>query len=189
MTAIVILTQGMILGSEGQTLPPPAGGSPATNAVSSSPALLVTEGRRQPSYQVFAFNCTLPPITVMNGTTLEVGGQQKIDVSQLAQLTRQERETLAGQLDIPAGAVDNLLEGCSKQASAGAAEVAGKLRVMVVDYKYLLERWTQYHPPTGAEAVKTAALQALQSGDLDKAWTLYTTLPRPVPPTGLRIAG
>ena len=189
MAALVILTQGMILGSDGQTPPPPAGGSPVTNAVSSSPALLVAEGRRQPSYQVFAFNCTVPPITVVNGTTLEVGGQQKIDVSQLAQLTRQERETLAGQLGIPVGAVDNLLVGGSKQPSADAAEVAGKLRVMVVDYKYLLERWTQYHPPTGAEAVKTAALQALKSGDLEKAWTLYATLPRPAPPTGLRIAG
>jgi len=189
MAAFVILTQGMILGSDSQTLPPPHDGSPATNAAPASPALLVAEGRRQPSYQMFAFRCAPPSITVVNGTTLEVGGRQKIDVRRLDQLTRPERETLAGQLAIPAGAVDTLLASCAKQPPADAAEVAGKLRVMVIDYKYLLERWTQYHPPTGAETVKAAALVALQSGDLEKAWTIYATLSRPAPPTGLRVAG
>ncbi len=87
------------------------------------------------------------------------------------------------------GVIDNLLESCSKQAPADAAEVAGKLRVMVIDYKYLLARWTQYHPPTGQEKVKTDALLALQGGDIDKAWKMYIALPRPDPPTGFRIAG
>ena len=67
------------------------------------------------------------------------------------------------------------------------AQVAGKLRDTIIDYKYLLERWNQYHPPTGKEQVKTDALLALRAGDMDKAWELYVDLPRPQPPTGLRV--
>jgi len=126
---------------------------------------------------------------VVDQTTLEVGGKQKIDVSQLDQLTTQEKETLASQFDVPVGVVDNLLKSYSKPAPADAAEVAGKLHAAVIDYKYLLARWTQYHPPTGGEQVKTDALLALQGGEMDKAWKMYIELPRPEPPTGLRIAG
>ncbi len=189
MATFVIMTPGMVLGGDGQTLQPPDGGSPVTNADPSSPALLAAEGRRQPSYQVFAFRCTSPSITVVNETTLEIGGKQKIDVSRLNQLDRAEKETLAGQFDVPVSVVDNLQKSCSKQTPADAAEVAGKLRVMVIDYKYLLERWTQYHPPTGQEKVKTDALLALQGGNVDKAWEMFAALPKPRPPTGFHVAG
>ena len=186
---LVTLTQGMILGSDGQTLQPPDNGSPSAKAEPASPVLLAAEGRRQPSYQVFASGCTAPAITVVNGTTLEVGGKQKLDVSRLDQLTTPEKETLAGQLAVPVVVIDGLLRDCTNQAPADATGLAGKLRVTAIDYKYLLERWTQYHPPTGGEKVKTDALRALQSGDLEKAWAMYVTLPRPEPPGGVRIAG
>lgn len=189
MATLVILTQGMIPGSEGQSLLPPDGGSKATNAEPSSPLLIAAQGRGQPSYQVFAFRCTSPSITVVNETTLEIGGKQKIDISRLDQLTTQEKETLAGKFDVPVGVIDNLLESYSKQTPADAAGLADKLRVTVIDYKYLLARWTQYHPPTGQEKVKTDALLALQGGEIDKAWKMYIDLPRPDPPTGFRIAG
>src|SRR5690349_5873936 len=71
MATLVILTSGMMLGSDSQTLQPPDSGSPATNAEPSSPALITAQGRRQPSYQVYAFRCTSPSITVVNETTLE----------------------------------------------------------------------------------------------------------------------
>ncbi len=189
MATFVIMTQGMIPGSEGQSLLPPDGGSTAAKAEPSSPSLITAQGRGQPSYQVFAFRCTSPSITVMNETTLEIGGKQKIDVSRLDQLDRAEKETLAGQFDVPVSVVDNLQKSCSKQAPADAAEVAGKLRVMVIDYKYLLEKWTEYHPPTGQEKVKTDALLALQGGNVDKAWEMFAALPKPRPPTGFRVAG
>ncbi|MFZ0828012.1 MAG: hypothetical protein WAO02_11370 [Verrucomicrobiia bacterium] len=179
----------MNLGSDGQTLPPPGGGSVSAKSDPSSPALPAAEGRRQPSYQVFAFHFISPAIVVVNATTLEVGGKQKIDVSRLDQLAREEKETLANRFDVPVGVVDCLLRGCTNHAPADATEVAAKLRAMVIDYKYLLERWTRYHPPTGREKVKTDALLALQGGDLDKAWKMYIDLPRPAPPTGFRIAG
>jgi hypothetical protein len=189
LTAFVTLTQGMIFGSDGQTLQPPDNGSPSAKAEPASPVLLAAEGRRQPSYQVFVSGCTAPAITVVNGTTLEVGGKQKIDVSRLDQLTTPEKETLAGQLEVPVVVLDCLLRGCTNQTPADATGLAGKLRVTAIDFKYLLEQWTQYHPPTGGEKVKTDALQALQGGDLEKAWAMYVTLPRPEPPGGFRIAG
>jgi hypothetical protein len=189
VAAFVILTQGMILGSDGQTLQPPDKGSQSAKAEPASPALLAAEGRRQPSYQVFAYSCTAPAITMVNATTLEVGGKQKIDVSRLDQLTTPEKETLAGQLAVPVVVIDCLLRGCTNQTPADATGLAGKLRVTAIDYKYLLEKWTQYQPPTGGEKVKTDALLALQGGDLEKAWAMYVTLPRPEPPGGFRIAG
>jgi len=189
LAALVTLTQGMILGSDGQTLQPPDNGSQSAKAEPASPVLLAAEGRRQPGYQVFASSCTAPAITVVNGTTLEVGGKQKIDISRLDQLTTPDKQTLAGQLEVPVVVLDCLLRGCTNQTPADATGLAGKLRVTAIDYKYLLERWTQYHPPTGGEKVKTDALQALQGGDLEKAWAMYLTLPRPEPPGGVRIAG
>jgi len=189
LAAIAVLTQGLIFGSDGQTLPPPAKGRPSAKAEPASPELLAAEGRRQPSYQVFACGCPAPAITVVNGTTLEVGGKQKIDVSRLAQLTAPDKQTLAGQLAVPVVVIDCLLRGCTNQPPADATGLAGKLRVTAIDYKYLLEQWTQYHPPTGGEKVKADALQALQGGDLEKAWAMYVTLPRPEPPGGFRIAG
>jgi len=189
VAAFVILTQGMILGSEGQTPPHPDGGSQATNTEPSSPELLAAQGRKQPGYQVFAYRCTSPSMTVVNETTLEIGGKQMIDVSRLDQLATQEKETLAGQFDVPVGVVDNVLKSFAKQAPTDASEVAGKLRVTVIDYKYLLEKWNQYLPPTGKEEVKNAALLALRGGDIGKAWKMYIALPRPEPPAGFRIAG
>jgi hypothetical protein len=189
MATLVILTQGMVLESKGQTVPAPDGGSQAAKAEPSSVALCAAEGRKQPGYQVFAQRCAAPAITVVNETMLEIGGKQKIDVSRLDQLATQEKETLAGQFEVPVGVIDTLLESFSRQAPVDAAEVADKLRVTVIDYKYLLERWTRYLPPTGKEEVKTAALLALQGGDIDKAWKMYVDLPRPEPPTGFRIAG
>ena len=189
LASLVILTQGMVLGSKAQTPAAPDGGSRVAKAEPSSRLLVAAQGRKQPGYQVFAQHYSFPSIAVVNGTTLEIGGKQKIDVSRLDQLAAQEKETLAGQFDVPVGVVDTLLESFSKQAPPDATEVAGKLRVTVVDYKYLLERWTQYRPPTGKETVKADALLALRGGDTDKAWKMYNDLPRPEPPTGLRIAG
>ena len=189
MAAFVILTQGMIFGSKGQMLPVPAGGSGTAKAEPASVSLYAEQGRTQPGYGVFAHRCTAPSITVVNETTLEIGGKQKIDISRLDQLAAQEKETLAGQFDVPVGVIDCLLQGCTSQAPADATGLAGKLRVTVIDYKYLLEQWTQYLPPSGTEKVKADALQALQSGDIDKAWKMYVDLPRLKPPTGFRIAG
>jgi hypothetical protein len=150
-------------------------------------ALLVGQARRYPSYQVFAGHLALPSIAVVDKTTLEVEGKVKIDVSRLDQLAQAQKETLGSQFDVPIGVVDKLLVSRQDQAPMDAAEVAAKLRAAVMDYKYLLEKWTRYRPPNGKEKVKADALLALAAGQLDEAWTLFLALPRPMPPTSVRI--
>lgn len=189
IAAVAILTQVMILGSIGQTIIVPNPGNPSAQTQPSSPSLLAAQGRQHPSYLVFASHFALPAIIVVGATTLEVDGKMKIDVSRLDQLTTQQKESLAGQLEIPIGVVDNLLASFSGPAPTDAAQLAGRLRVAVTDYKYLLERWNRYLPPAGRENVKADALLALQAGELDKAWGLYAGLPKPAPPTGFQIVG
>ena len=187
IATFVILTQGMILGSEGQTLPASDHGSQAAQTQSSSLSLLAAQGRQHPSYQVFAHQFPLPSITVVDQATLDVGGKVKIDVSQSEQLSDQQKEALADRFEVPIGVVSKLLVRFSKQSPVDAAQVAQELRITVIDYKYLQERWRQYLPPIGKAEVKTNALQALQVGEIDKAWEMYVALPRPSAPTGLRI--
>jgi hypothetical protein len=187
IVAVVILTQGLIFGGEGKTPRPQAPKGQAAQTQSSSLSSLVAQARQHPNYQVFAHQFALPSITVVGQSTLDVGSKVKIDVSQSEQLPDQQKEALASRFQVPVGVVSKLLVRCSKQSPGDAARVAQELRTIVTDYKYLHERWTRYRPPTGKEEVKTSALQALQDGEIDKAWEIYVALPRPSAPTGLRI--
>jgi hypothetical protein len=189
MITFVILTQGMILGSKGQSLVPPDQGSEAAPVPRSSFSLLVEQRRQHPSYQILAGQLAMPSIAIVDETTLVVGAKLKIDVRRLDQVTRLQKETLAGQFEAPVGVIDKLWASFSNSVPSDAAQMAAKLRTTVIDYKYLLERWSQYRPSPGKETVKTDALLALQGGDLDKAWEMYVDLPRPKPPAGLRIVG
>ena len=186
---MVILTQYMIVDGKTQTLLPPSQGSQAAPTQSSSLSLRMAQGRQHPSYQVFAGGLALPAITVVDQATLDVGGRMKIDIGWLDQLSTQQKVALAEWYAVPAGVVDKFQECFAQAAPSDAKLVAGKLRVTVIDYKYLLERWTKYLPPAGKEKIKTDALEALQVGDLDIAWKMFLDLPRPKSPDGLRIAG
>ena len=187
IVAVVVLTQGLIFGGEGETPRPQAPKSQAAQTPSPSLSPLVPQARQHPSYQVFAHQFPLPSITVVDQATLDVGGKVKIDVSQSEQLSDQQKEALADRFEVPVGVVSKLLVRFSKQSPVDAAQVAQELRITVIDYKYLQERWRQYLPPIGKAEVKTNALQALQVGEIDKAWEMYVALPRPSAPTGLRI--
>jgi len=187
IATFVILTLGMIPTSKGQTLRLPDLGSQAAQTQPSSLSLLAAQGRQHPGYQVFAGHLALPSIAVVGETTLEVGGMTKFDVSRLDRLTLTQKETLAGQFEVTVGVVDKLLASFSNPASTDAAQLAGKLRLAVIDYRYLLERWTQYRPPAGEEKVKADALLALRAGDIDKAWGMFVDLPKPKPPVALQI--
>ena len=188
IATFVILTPGIILGSEGQTLPSADHGSQAAQTQPSSLSRLAVQGRQHASYQVFAGHLALPSITVVDKTTLDVGGKVRIAVSRLGELNSRQRETLAGQFEVPVAMVDNLLKHFSNKTPSDAKQMAGELRVAVIDFKYLLERWTRYLPPAGKENVKSDALLALRVGDMDKAWRMYVELPRPKPPTGLTVS-
>jgi len=56
-----------------------------------------------------------------------------------------------------------------------------------VDYKYLLKRWEEYHPPVDGEKPKQNGQKALQTGDIERSWELYRGLRWPAAPTGLRV--
>ena len=125
----VILTQGMILGSEGQTPVPPDHGSQAAQTQPPSLSLPAAQGRQHPSYQVFAGQLALPAIIVVDETTLEIGGTLKIDVSRLDQFTTQQKETLAGLIEVPVGVADKLLKSFSNSAPADAAQVLSLIHI------------------------------------------------------------
>ena len=130
----------------------------------------------------------MPSITVVDQVTLEVGGRMKIDTSRLDQLSTSQKEALAGRYAVPAGVVDKFLERFAQEGSSDAPRVAAKFRITVIDYKYLLEFWTKYPSAAGNENIKADALQALQVGDLNKAWKMFLDLPRLGAPHWLGIA-
>jgi hypothetical protein len=66
-------------------------------------------------------------------------------------------------------------------------QLAQDLRTAAVDYRFLQGEWQRYNPPAEGGIIKTHALQALQGGDLGKAWELYDGLPRPASPADLRV--
>jgi len=144
-------------------------------------------GRQHPSYQVFVHQLALPPITVADRRTLDIGVKLKIDIGQRDQLTTEGREALAVQFGVPVGLVDRFLERLGHNAQWDAEQAAQELRTTVIDYKYLQDRWTHYRPLTENQELKTNALQVLQVGETVKAWEMYLALPRPKPPTGLRM--
>ena len=187
IVTLVVLTQGLICGGEGETPVRQDPKSQATQTESKSQSSLVPQARQHPSYQVFAHQSALPSITVVDQATLEVGDNVKIDVSRPDQLPDQQKEALADQFEVPVGVINKLFVRFSNPPPTDAAHAAQELRTTVIDYKYLQERLNKYHPPSGGEAVKTNALQALQVGDIDKAWEMYIAIPKPSAPTKLRI--
>lgn len=134
-------------------------------------------------------------ITVTNRTVLEVGGVVNTDTTRLAQLSTREKEALAGQFRVPVGVIDKLAQRLAPSLSLDAERVAQELRTAVIDYRFLQIEWERYHPTATGQAAQAAALEALQSGEISKAWELYDGLRRPrapviaapAPPANLRV--
>ena len=145
------------------------------------------QGRQMERYKAFARQAEMPAITVTNKATLEVGGTVKADLSRLAQLSTQEKEALAGQFGVLAGVIGKLAERAASNPPPIAELLAQDLRTAVVDYRFLQGEWKRYNPPAEGQKIKADALQALQAGDLSKAWELYDGLQRATPPGKVRI--
>ena len=103
------------------------------------------------------------------------------------ELSIQEKEALAGQFRIPTPVIDKIVERAANRSQPDAAQLVRDLRTAVVDYRFLQGEWQRYNPPAEGGMIKTNALQALQDGDLSKAWELYDGLPRPASPANLRV--
>jgi len=158
-----------------------------TTVTESAAVGAVRQARTHPAYQVFAAQLRLPTMTVLDGsTTLNVGGRLKLDLGKPDETMAQEGIALAKLLEIPQGVFATLVRKLSFNARLGGEDLAQQFQTSVVDYKYLSERWQQYHPGKAGEPVRTEALKCLQAGDLERAWQLFIELPKPSPPTGLR---
>jgi hypothetical protein len=157
----------------------------------------VPKGHQMERYKAFARQAQLPPVTVTNHTVLEVGGVVGVDTTRLAQLSTREKEALAGQFRVPIGVIAKLAQRAADSSPPAADQLAQEIRTAVVDYRFLQIEWEQYHPPAAGQKTKVAALDALQAGDISKAWELYDGLGRPqapaiatpAPPANLRIIG
>ena len=144
------------------------------------------QGYQMERYKAFARQAEMPVITVTNATTLEVGDIVKVDVKRPAQLSSREKEAFASQFGVSAGVIGRLLERASNNPPPSAAQIAQDLRTAVVDYRFLEGEWERYNPPPEGQKLKADALQALQTGDISKAWQLYDGLQKPAPPGNLR---
>jgi hypothetical protein len=160
---------------------------PADHAAQAQTPAYTPQGYQMERYKAFARQAPMPVIIATEKTTIEVGGTVKADLSRLAQLSSQEKEALAGQFGVPARVIDKVAERAASNPSPSAAQLAQDLRTAVVDYRFLLGEWTRYNPPAEGQQLKAAALQALQSGDISKAWELYDGLQRPAAPGNLRV--
>lgn len=155
----------------------------------------IPQGHEMKRYKAFARQAQLPAITVTNHTVLEVGGVMNTDTTRLAQLSPREKEALAGQFRVPVGVIDKLVQRLTPSSPPAADQLAQEIRTAVIDYRFLHIEWEQYHPPAQDQKTKVAALEALQAGDISKAWELYDGLSRPqapafaapAPPANLRV--
>ena len=153
------------------------------------------QGYQMERYKAFARQAEMPAIMATNKTTIEVGGSVKTDLKRLAQFSSKEKEALAGQFGVPAGVIDKLVQRVSHSSQPSADQFAQDLRAAVIDYRFLQGEWNRYSPPPEGQTIKADALQALQTGDISKAWELYDglnkpqapSIARPPPPTGLRV--
>jgi hypothetical protein len=146
-------------------------------------------------YEAFARQAELHPITVTNNAVIQVGGLVNTDATRLAHLSPQEKEALAGQFKVPVGVINGLAQRFARSSPPAAEQLAQEIRTAVIDYRFLQIEWEHYHPPAEGQKTKAAALEALQAGDISKAWQLYDALRRPqapaiaapAPPANLRV--
>jgi hypothetical protein len=152
------------------------------------PVSAAVEGRRHPSYQVFAAQAPLPSISPIQIDTIEIGGRVKLNVGRAREFGPPQMTVLADEFEVPRALLEKFQKRWLTNPPANALQLAQDLRTTVIDYRYLKTRWTSYRPTPDGESAKEEALLALSAGDLEKAWSMYAALRKPVAPTGLRIS-
>jgi hypothetical protein len=182
----VIYTQRSMPASAGEAPAQSGPQSPTNEAQAALASPTPEQWRRHPSYQVLDHRAALPSMKVAAKGTLEIGGQTKLELEGASQMPVDQKKALAAQFELPVAALDRFLQRLAAQQGMGAEQGARQLRTLVIDYRFLRDRWTQYRPPSGQEKTKTEALQCLEAGDLDKAWAMFIALPAPAAPSQLQ---
>jgi hypothetical protein len=146
----------------------------------------VRQARLHPSYQVFVAQAHLPEIKLLDNRVLSVGPSSKLDFGNPDPGVSGEKIALAAQLQVPTEFLKGLVQKLSAKQLRGE-ELAQEFQTAVIDYRYLAAKLARYHPTARGETLKVEALNCLQVGDLQRAWVIFIDLPKPLPPTGLRI--
>jgi len=152
------------------------------------PAVAGAEGRRHPSYQVFAAQAALPPISPTASNVIDIGGRVKLDLNGVPKISSSQMRLLAEQFGVPVAVLERFQTRWLTNALSDTDQLVRELRTTIIDYRYLETRWTAYHPSPDGEQAKREALSALKAGDIETAWRMYEALPKPAPPSGLKIS-
>lgn len=187
MAVWVVFLQTIMSASPGEPPPPGRDEGQARPVQTAQNSRAWPRGHEPPGYQLFARQVSLPAIVVVDENTLAFGEGVKVNMRSLGPMSIREKKALAGQFEVPVEVLDKALRRASTKTQSNAAQWAQELRTLVIDYKYLQDRWNRYRPPGGQEKLKANALEALQAGEIEKAWEMYDALPRPQPPGGLRV--
>ena len=184
LKALLVLVAAVGLGP---SLPVSAGhnvpNTPHSDEESLYPSPVVLQGRRHPSYQVFAYQMQLPPIAIL-GNRILIDRTISIDGTRLHRLSWRPRQAMAFKFAVPMAVIEHWRENLLRQEPLNAQALAGDLCATVIDYHYLKVRWLQYRPPSASmEQFKAEALHALEAGELNQAWEMYYSLSRPPAPT------
>ena len=141
--------------------------------------------RLYPGYTIVAARLELPRIIALEDRTLSIGELSHVQFGSQAQPL--VTGALSQELQIPLGALKGMMQKLASSPGIKGMDLAESFRTAVIDYKFLENRWNQYHPTGTGLEVKKTWLKALDEGDLDHAWELFNSLPRPRPPQTLRV--
>ena len=119
---------------------------------------------------------------------VQLGEKQILEARHLEQMTAEEQEVLGEVFAVPPPLITRFIKGRYKP-EWNADQVAKEFRACITDYKFLVHTWNEFVSLEG-DSPKKEARQALQAGDVAKAWQLYPVDRggRPPPPQNLRIA-
>lgn len=159
---------------------------PSSEPATKTPGLAASQGRKHPSYQVFAAQLKLPEIRCGGPGEIVVLGEEAVVFKPDSELAPAERALLCRSLRLTEKVLLRIKGTLDPKAKE--ADLAQQLKTNVTDYLFLIDRWTAYRPPADREEAKLAGLRFLEVGDLAAAWELYLQLSRPTAPSALRVA-
>jgi hypothetical protein len=96
---------------------------------------------------------------------------------------------LAKKFGMPLNALNSVVGKLVDDEALRGSDLATSLRTVVIDYRFLEDRWNRLHPAGLALQIKKQGIAALAAGDVDRAWALFESLPRPQAPANLHISG
>jgi hypothetical protein len=130
---------------------------------------------------------TLPAMTNSDSTTLDIGGKIRIDTTHLLQVTTDQKQKMADTVGVPQAVINKLWDRFTNQPQPGPQQLARQLQLSGAGYKTVLKKWDAYNPLDASAQDKSNALKALEAGDVDTAWALYSRRQQTLRPPALGV--